>query len=165
MAFLLSVPERGSGWIKNRAGVNADNVVWPAVNGLDLRGSKGYAIAPPSKNYEWVVASGHDFDDMPVFTRPNIEVSKSENVVDFNSWRFEGMPLGDVTVKKPIWQKTQELVDRLESCRRAEATVATTASTSISAPLRVGVSVAMRWLLALTTSWMLSSSTRLTTGR
>lgn len=110
--FYFQFP-RGSGWIKNRAGVNGDNVVWPAVNGLDLRGSKGYAIAPPSKNYEWVVASGHDFDDMPVFTRPNIEVSKSENVVDFNSWRFEGMPLGDVTVKKPIWQKTQELVDRI----------------------------------------------------
>ena len=104
---------KNSGWIKNRAGTDGNGREWPAVSGLDLRGSKGYALAPPSKNYVWAIPQGHDFDDMPVYSAPKVEVSAAPNVVDFNSFRFEGMRLDDVSVEKPIWQRTQELVDSL----------------------------------------------------
>lgn len=104
---------KGSGWIKNRAGTDGNGREWPAVSGLDLRGSKGYALAPPSKNYEWSVAAGHDFDDLPVYSAPKVAATTAPNVVDFNSFRFEGMRLDDVSVEKPIWQRTQELVDKL----------------------------------------------------
>ena len=110
--FYYQFPKDG-GWIKNRAGTDGNGSEWPAVSGLDLRGSKGYALAPPSKNYGWSIVVGHDFDDLPVYSAPKVAAKSATNVVDFNSFRFEGMRLDDVSVEKPIWQRTQELVDRI----------------------------------------------------
>lgn len=111
--FYFKFPDQ-SDWIKNRVGGDGNDVDWPRCDGLDLRGSKGYAVAPPSKNYEWVLLQGHDFDDLPLYSAPVLNApSASENVVDFNQWKFEGMSLSDVTLNKPIWDRTQELVDAI----------------------------------------------------
>ena len=110
--FYFEYPS-GSGWIKNRAGSTTDGSEWPQIDGLDLRGSKGYCLAPPSKNYEWVISEGTDFDDMPVYTPPRYTVQKSSNVVDISQFRLEGMNLNDVYVEKPIWQRTEELVAKV----------------------------------------------------
>ena len=104
----------GSEWIKNRVGADGNDVDWPRCDGLDLRGSKGYAVAPPSKNYQWVVSEGSDHDDLPMYAPPLLApVQQAANVVDFNQWKFEGMSLHDVKLTKPIWDRTQELVDRI----------------------------------------------------
>lgn len=114
--FYFKFP-KGSGWIKNRVGADGNGRDWPRVDGLDLRGSKGYVLAPPSKNYQWEMLQGHDFDDLPVYAPRLHDLSGASstqtNVVDFNSFRFEGMSLNDVHVDKPIWQRTEELVARV----------------------------------------------------
>lgn len=110
--FYFQFP-KGSGWIKNRVGTDGNGRDWPSVNGLDLRGSKGYVLAPPSKNYQWQVAHGHDFDDIPVYTFVYTSEEQPTNVIDFNQWKFEGLPLADIAVEKPIWDRTKELVDRV----------------------------------------------------
>ena len=114
--FYFKFP-KGSGWIKNRVGADGNGRDWPRVDGLDLRGSKGYVLAPPSKNYQWEMLQGHDFDDLPVYAPRLHDLAGTSNtqtnVVDFNSFRFEGMSLNDVHVDKPIWQRTEELVARV----------------------------------------------------
>lgn len=110
--FYYQFPE-GSGWIKNRAGSTTDGREWPQIDGLDLRGSKGYCLAPPSKNYEWVISGGNDFDDMPVYIPPTIRRTVTDNVVDLSKFQLEGMSLQEVHVEKPIWQRTKELVERI----------------------------------------------------
>ena len=102
---------RGVDWIKNRTGVTGDGAEWPSVDGLDLRGSKGFALLPPSKGYEWRIMQGADWDDLPVYTAPKI-VSSGPNVVDFNQFKFEGMSLEGVSAHLSIWESTAELVDR-----------------------------------------------------
>jgi hypothetical protein len=103
---------KGSDWIKNRVGSDGNSKEWPRVDGLDLRGSKGYVLAPPSKNYEWRVAHGNDFDDIPTYAAPKLTAEVS-NVIDFNSFRLEGMSLEDIHVDQPIWNRTEELVSRI----------------------------------------------------
>ena len=111
--FYFKFPSDGE-WIKNRVGGDGNDIDWPRCDGLDLRGSKGYAVAPPSKNYTWEMSVGADFDDLPIYVAPVLEApSRADNVVDFNQWKFEGMSLSDVTIAKPIWDRTQELVDRI----------------------------------------------------
>lgn len=111
--FYFKFPD-GDEWIKNRVGGDGNDVDWPRCDGLDLRGSKGYAVAPPSKNYTWEMSVGADFDELPVYVAPVLEApARADNVVDFNQWKFEGMSLKDVTIAKPIWDRTQELVDRI----------------------------------------------------
>ena len=52
-------------------------------------GPKGYCLAPPSKNYEWVISEGTDFDDACI-TPPRIQVQKSSNVVDISQFSSRG---------------------------------------------------------------------------
>lgn len=104
---------RGKDWIKNRTGSTGDNIEWPKVDGLDLRGSKGYALLPPSKNYEWRVMSGADWDDMPVYSEPRIAKQEATNILDFNQFKFEGMSLEGVSAHVSVWQSTAELVSRI----------------------------------------------------
>ena len=111
--FYFQFP-KGSEWIKNRVGGDGNDVDWPRCDGLDLRGSKGYAVAPPSKNYQWVVSEGADFEDLPMYAPPKINSpAKPSNVVNLNEWKFEGMSLADVKLSQPIWDRTKELVDRI----------------------------------------------------
>ncbi len=110
--YYYSFPE-GSDWIKNRAGIVGDGVEWPIIDGLDLRGSKGYCVAPPSANYTWDIVQGHDLDDVPVYVKPIVKKITASNVVDFATWRLEGMSLEHVEVHLPIWERTQKLIDRL----------------------------------------------------
>lgn len=105
---------RGKEWIKNRVGSTSNGEEWPKVAGLDLRGSKGYVLAPPSKNYKWRIMPGVDLDDMPVYAEPRINKTKSDtNIVDFNDFKFEGMSLADVKAYRSIWDDTHDLVSRV----------------------------------------------------
>ena len=111
--FYFKFPPK-SDWIKNRVGADGNDVDWPRTDGLDLRGSKGYVVAPPSKNYQWVVSESADHDDLPVYAPPVlVQRTMAANVVDFNEWKFEGMSPKDVTLNKPVWDRTKELVDRI----------------------------------------------------
>lgn len=103
---------RGEAWVKNRVGSNSDGSEWPAVEGLDLRGSKGYVLAPPSKNYEWHVMAGCDFDDLPAYVPPSRTQAKKNNVVNIDDFRFEGQSLAHVRAHVSVWESTRALVAR-----------------------------------------------------
>ena len=102
---------RGGDWIKNRTGVTGDGVEWPSVDGLDLRGSKGYALLPPSKGYAWKLMQGSDWDDVPVYSPPTVAQTEN-NVVNFNQFKFEGMSLEGVSAHQSIWESTAEIVSQ-----------------------------------------------------
>jgi hypothetical protein len=105
---------RNERWVKNRVGrADGDGAEWPAVGGLDLRGSKGYVLAPPSKNYSWQIMQGADWDDLPVYSAPKTLVRpQASNVVDFNEFKFEGMSLEHVSIHQSIWKSTADLVTK-----------------------------------------------------
>ncbi|MBY6212361.1 bifunctional DNA primase/polymerase [Microbulbifer agarilyticus] len=37
-----------------QSGTNSKGIVWPRIPGLDFRGDGGYALLPPSPNYQWI---------------------------------------------------------------------------------------------------------------
>ncbi len=109
--YYFTFPD-GVEWIKNRVGGTGDNVEWPRVEGLDLRGSKGYALLPPSKNYEWVISYGADLDDMEVYEGPKNITPQANNVVNFSDFKLEGLSLEGIKLYNSIWEDTEQLVDR-----------------------------------------------------
>ncbi|MFW6331601.1 MAG: bifunctional DNA primase/polymerase [Gemmatimonadota bacterium] len=99
-------------WIKNRVGGVGDGSEWPRVEGLDLRGSKGYALLPPSRGYEWRLAPGADLDELPEYPGPDMDAWEppASNVYRFEDFRFGGLDLSGVRVRRSVWQDTAGLV-------------------------------------------------------
>ena len=103
-----------AGWIKNRVGKNVTRShEWPAVAGFDLRGSKGYVLAPPSPGKSWAIMDGCDFDDMPIYPMPTFDTPTADNVISFNEMKFEGMSLTNVKRHVSVWASTAELVEQV----------------------------------------------------
>lgn len=120
-------------WVKSfvGAGLTSTNKEWPACKGLDLRGSKGIAVIPPSPNYTWDIDPGHDWADLPDFPElegpfpeipedlraaPKVANStQTAQVLPFTG--FAGRDLSTVTTGS-VWDETRKLVEesgKLES--------------------------------------------------
>lgn len=113
--FYFRFPDGGD-WIKNRVGGVGDGTEWPRQPGLDLRGSKGYALVPPSPGYEWRVLPGGDIDDLPVYPGPDMDgwaAPAGGNVVRFDDFSFGAIDLSAVQARKSVWQDTAALVARI----------------------------------------------------
>jgi len=110
--FYFAFP-KNEGWIKSHVGANCDGREWPSVAGLDLRGSKGIAYAPPSVGKSWRLMQGADFDDIPVYVRPKL-AQPEQNVVNLNEFRLEQVSLAGVRPEgHGVWERTAADVDRL----------------------------------------------------
>lgn len=95
-----------------RAGSNvrAIGADWPRINGLDFRGDGSYALLPPSTNYTWEVATGHEIDDAPTW-----QDWKPKLYAETDVFRFEAMDLTDVRPIGPDeyiseWDRTAKYV-------------------------------------------------------
>ncbi len=94
-----------------RAGINSTGSDWPKINGLDFRGDGSYALLPPSKNYEWDIGVGLDWDDLPIWKdwRPTLPV------MDGNDFVFAELDLSSVDPMHPDefiseWDRTAKFV-------------------------------------------------------
>jgi hypothetical protein len=95
-----------------RAGSNvrAIGADWPRINGLDFRGDGSYALLPPSTNYTWEVAVGHEIDDAPTWQDWKPKLHAETDV-----FKFEAMDLTDVRPLGPDeyiseWDRTAKYV-------------------------------------------------------
>ncbi|NCW68967.1 MAG: hypothetical protein EBV86_10425, partial [Marivivens sp.] len=89
-----------------RAGNNSRGHDWPRIDGLDFRGDGGYALLPPSTNYEWIITQAHEIDDAPVWAdwKPKLQTSDKH-------FEFSELDLSDVRDLQPDdlldeWEKT-----------------------------------------------------------
>jgi hypothetical protein len=89
-----------------RAGNNSRGHDWPRIDGLDFRGDGGYALLPPSTNYEWIITQAHDIDDAPIWLDWKPKLQNSDKHFEFSE-----LDLSDVRDLQPDdlldeWEKT-----------------------------------------------------------
>jgi|TARA_B110000114_G_scaffold162841_1_gene181180 hypothetical protein len=91
-----------------RVGSNAGKN-WYHCDGLDFRGDGGYVIIPPSKNYEFHIPTGLDFDDdMPLWIDPDFSQPEVDAESDFD---FGTLDLTYAGTNTPALSRIQEKAD------------------------------------------------------
>jgi hypothetical protein len=120
--FYFRYPENGD--VKSAVGANSNHVDWPGMKGLDLRGRKGIAVAPPTEGYSWdFKEGGYDFDDMPEYkpptypfpgpppgheATPKVREKATAQVLPFTGFAGQDLSLvGNVSV----WAETAAIVE------------------------------------------------------
>lgn len=106
----------GTDWIKNRVGSATSDGEWPRQNGLDLRGSKGYVLVPPSEGYSWAFGPGADLDDLPVYPGPDMgscAARKSATIYNFEDFKYGDLDLSTVRARGSVWEETAALVEKV----------------------------------------------------
>jgi hypothetical protein len=97
-----------------RAGGNSRGIDWPRVKGLDFRGDGGYAKLPPSGGYAWLIAPGHDFDDMPLWhdwsPTPNVLDLRTGKPFDFADIDLSHIPPHSTDEWPSEWDRTEAYV-------------------------------------------------------
>ena len=93
---------------------------WHNMPGLDFRGDGGFVVAPPSTSlnpdgtvkhqYQWVIAQGHDLDDMPVWTGPHDDMETTEGF-DFLTLDLTNVAIGESAMD--VREQVQKRVDFL----------------------------------------------------
>lgn len=118
---------------RNHTG-NKAGPTWHSVPGLDFRGDGGYVVAPPSVSffpdgtvkhkYEWLVAQGFDFDDMPIWRGPSDDEIDTMSTFDFSKLSLENASIGEtfVDIRKEVEKRVAHLGRKLQGPDMGDST-------------------------------------------